>query len=109
MPKPRTKKKPAQQRAIPVVWNFPEDTLSGYATNLLVQTGEQELFLSFFETRPPVLFDPADAEKLESVTAECIAQIIVTPERLAKFMEVLQQQLDAFNTKRAAESTPNAK
>jgi hypothetical protein len=27
--------------------------------------------------------------------------IIVTPERLAKFIEVIQQQLDAFNKKKA--------
>ncbi len=105
MPKPRTKKK-AQERVIPVVWNFPEESLSGYATNLLVQTGEQELYISFFEARPPILFVPEDFEKLESVTAECIAQIIVTPERLAKFIEALQQQLDLFNKKKAA-ATPN--
>jgi hypothetical protein len=92
---------------IPVIWNFPEDSLRGYATNLLVQTGEQELYLSFFETRPPVVLAPEDVENIESVTAECIAQIIVTPERLVKFIEALQQQLDAFNKKKTP--TANAK
>ncbi len=105
MPKPRTKKK-AQDRVIPIVWSFPEESLSGYATNLLVQTGEQELYISFFETRPPILIVPEDVEKVENITAECIAQIIVTPERLAKFIEALQQQLDLFNKKKAT-ATPN--
>lgn len=108
MPKPRTKKK-AAERVIPVLWNFPEQSLSGYATNLLVRTGEQELYLSFFETRPPVLLAPDDIKKLESVTAECIAQIIVTPERLAKFIEALQQQLDVFNKKKAAATANGTK
>lgn len=92
-----------------MVWNFPEEALSRYATNLLVQTGEQELYLSFFEARPPVLLAPKDLEALESVTAECIAQIIVTPERLAKFIEALQQQLDVFNKKKAAATANGTK
>jgi Protein of unknown function (DUF3467) len=101
MPKKQVRKKP-QERVIPTVWNFPEDLLSGYATNMLVQTGEQELFVSFFELQQPVLLVPEDAEKLESVKAECIARIIVTPERLVGFIEVLQKQLDAYNAKKAA-------
>jgi hypothetical protein len=101
MPKPRTAKKKSQERVIPMVWNFPDDLLSGYATNMLVQTGEQELFISFFELQPPVLLTPEDATRLESVKAECIAKIIVTPERLTVFIEVLQKQLDAYNAKKA--------
>jgi hypothetical protein len=107
MPKPRTKKKKA--REIPVIWNFPEELLSGYATNIIVQAGEQELYLSFFEARPPVLLSPEDVKKLESVTAEFIATIIVTPERLAKFIQVLQQQLEAFNKKKAAANPSGTK
>ena len=81
----------------------------GYATNIIVQAGEQELYLSFFEARPPILLSPEDVEKLESVTAEFIAQVIVTPERLAKFIEVLQQQLEAFNKKKAAANRSGTK
>ena len=90
-----------------MVWNFPDDLLSGYATNILVQTGEQELFISFFELQPPVLLTPEDATKLESVNAECIAKIIVTPERLTLFIEVLQKQLDAYNAKKAGAQKSN--
>ena len=101
MPKTRAAKKKTQERVIPMVWNFPDDLLSGYATNMLVQAGEQELFISFFELQQPVLLAPEDAAKLESVKAECIAKIIVTPERLTAFIEVLQKQLDAYKLKKA--------
>jgi hypothetical protein len=98
-------KTPTKQRQIPMVWNFPVDLVSGYATNMLVQTGESELYVSFFEAPPPVLFGPEDAKKLESFTAECIARLVISPDRMAKFIEVLQQQLNAFNEKKKAKKS----
>ena len=109
MPKTRSTKKKLQERNIPMIWNFPEDLLSGYATNILVQAGEQELFVSFFEIQHPILLKPDDINTVESVKAECFAKIIVTPERLATFIPVLQQQLDAFNTKRSKAGSEKSK
>ncbi|HEX7723997.1 MAG TPA: hypothetical protein VF397_17670 [Pyrinomonadaceae bacterium] len=101
MPKTRSTKKKPQERTIPMVWNFPDDLLSRYATNILVQTGDQELYVSFFEIQHPVLLEPGDINKVESVNAECIAKIVVTPERLTLFVDVLQKQLTAFKAKKA--------
>ena len=84
-----------------MVWHVPEDLASGYATNIVVQTGENEIWVSFFEVPPPILLAPEDAEHLENVTAECIARIVITPDRMSKFIEVLQQQLAVFNSKKA--------
>jgi hypothetical protein len=106
--RPAAKKKP-QERVIPIIWNFPEDLISGYATNIVVQNGEQELYVSFFEAQPPILLAPEDAEKLESVNAECIARIVITPDRMAKFIDVLQKQLNVFNSKKAAEKSSGSK
>ena len=101
MPKKSAKKAVLpDERQIPVNWTFPVDLVSGYATNMLVQSGESELYVSFFEVPPPVLFGPEDTKTLESVTAECIARIIISPDRLGKFIEVLQQQLKNFNQKK---------
>ncbi len=81
--------------------------MAGYATNILVQKGDQEIFLSFFEIQHPVLLKPEDIQNVESVRAECIAKIIVTPERLANFIEVMQKQLEAFNVKRSKTEKSN--
>jgi len=83
-----------------VLWEIPEGLMSGYATNMLVQVSDQEFYLSFFEATPPIMFRPEDADKLEGVRAECIARIIVSPDRMAKFVDVMQQQLDTFNKKK---------
>src|ERR1044071_7357517 len=97
MSKKRSAKAANTEREIPLIWDFPDDLVSGYATHLVVQVGEHELFVSFFETPPPLLLSSKDAETLESVRAECIARIVISPERVQKFIDVLQKQLDVFN------------
>jgi hypothetical protein len=108
MSKKSSAKAAAKERQIPVKWDFPEDLVSGYATNMVVQVGEHELFVSFFETPPPFVLTPQDAETLESVRAECIARIVIAPERMPKFIEVLQKQLDLFNESKKAAAKENA-
>jgi hypothetical protein len=109
MPKKPTNKLTPQEREIPLVWNIPEDLISGYATNILVQIGEHEFFVSFFETLPPVILRPQDVDKLEKVTAECFARIVVAPERMQGFIDALQQQLNAFNEKKKAAAKAKVK
>jgi len=108
MPKTSSKKAVVHEREIPLIWDVPEDLITGYATNMLVQVGEHELYISFFETPPPLLLDPKEAEKLENVRAECFARIVIAPERMEGFIRVLQRQLDAFNEKKKAEAKVKA-
>ncbi len=108
MPKTPPKKSAAQGGGIPLTWDVPEDLISGYATNMLVQIGEHEFYISFFETPPPLLLDPKDAEKLESVRAECFARVVIAPERMKGFIDVLQRQLNAYNAKKKAEAKVKA-
>lgn len=74
---------------------------------MLVQAAEQEFYLSFFEIQPPIILSPEDVGAIENVRAECIARIIITPERMAKFIEVMQQQLDNFNRKKDGKGGSN--
>jgi Protein of unknown function (DUF3467) len=107
MAKRQSKIQIKQERQIPIIWDFPEDLVSGYATNMLVQVGEHELYVSFFETPPPVLLGQEDVTKLEGVRAECIARIIVAPERMTEFIEVLNKQLEVYQKKKAVDSKAN--
>ena len=40
---------------LPIEWNYPENIVSKYATNLVVPHTEHEFILSFFEARSPVI------------------------------------------------------
>ncbi len=94
---------PTNEKQVPIEWHIPEDLISGYATNMVVQHSEQEYVLSFFELLPPIILGtPQELEKLDtmsSVRAECIARIIVSAERMPKFIQVLQQTLERVAAK----------
>lgn len=90
---------------VPLEWHFPDSIISRYATNLVVQNTEHEFILSFFEFNPPIVLGTPEErreqiEKLETVRGECVARIIVSPERLPNFINVLQDNLKRYQTKK---------
>lgn len=89
-------KKPEQEVKAVIKWNIPDYIISRFASNMLVQTMENEFKILFFEIKPPIRFAPSDPAPTE-VQADCVASIIVTPDRLPKFIEALQKQLARYN------------
>jgi hypothetical protein len=82
-----------------IEWHVPENLKSNYATNMVVQYTGEEFVISFFEVKPPIILgSPEEIKsalpKLESVRAECLAQIIVSPKRMKKFIKAMQTHLD---------------
>lgn len=83
--------------AVNVKVNFrvPGRMPSVYAHHMLIQTGEQEMTLSFFEVIPPLI--SADSEenvKLlqeTGITAECVARITIAKRRFTAFASAMQQ------------------
>ena len=88
-------------RELPLEWNIPDDIIARYATNLVVQRLENEYLISFFEVKPPILLgEPADIiEKLKeinSVRANCVAQIIISANKMPDFIKALENNLKKF-------------
>ena len=86
-----------------IEWHISEDLKSQYATNLVVQHTDQEFIISFFEVKNPIVLGSPDEikstfEKIGSVRAECISQIIVTPKRMQEFIKIMQTNLDTFHS-----------
>jgi len=82
----------------PIEWQIPDDFLARYATNILVQSGENEYFVSFFETKPPFLLGTPEqiseqANSLKAVKAHCVAQVIIPEEKMPGFIEALQNSM----------------
>jgi len=89
---------------IPVEWHVPDDLASHYATNLVVQHTEHEFNIFFYEIRPPLLIGSPEEvreglEKVELVRANCVAHIIVAPDRMPEFVQVLQTSLERYRSK----------
>lgn len=81
-------------------WRIPEGTMTPFATNMLVQTVESAYKISFFEAKPPIRLDKNEPMP-EKIIADCVGSIIVTPDKLITFTEVLQRQVDILKKKTA--------
>ena len=86
---------------IPIEWNIPDDLVARYATNMVVQRLENEFIISFFEIKPPIiLLEPDKIEsklkELKSIRANCVAQIIVSDDKMPNFVSALESNLKLF-------------
>ena len=85
-----------QGKKVPIKFHIPPSIITRFATNMVIQTFENEFKISFFEVKPEIRLDPS--EKLpDEVLADCVASVIVTADRLPSFIEILQMQLDKYS------------
>jgi hypothetical protein len=95
-------------RNIPIEWLVPPDLRAEYATNVLAQHGEHEIFLLFFQAQPPIILgELAEREKqletLTAIPAKCVAKVIVSPDRLEEIIQLLTTQLESYRQNFRAE------
>jgi hypothetical protein len=87
--------------ALPIEWHVPEDIVSRYANNIVVQYSQHEFIISFFETLPPLVVGPpeeieAKLEQTMAAQANCVARIIVAVDKMPGFMQVMQDSLKGY-------------
>ena len=70
-----------------------DDVPSVYATNMVVQHTGLEYVISFYNVRPPVDLEPTEPPK--TVKANCVARVVVLPERMATFVELFNNHMKA--------------
>jgi hypothetical protein len=81
-----------------VRWEVPDSIVSRYVNHMSVQRSEQNYYLSFYEAKPPLTLGTgeevlAKLRELGEVPAICVAQLIVSADRLETFVKVLQDSL----------------
>lgn len=96
-----TEQEPEQEFSLEIVWHLPEDIVSQFATDVVVQQGVEEFIISFFQVRPPVIVGSPEekleqVKQLDSIKAECVARVIVTPDRMNKFIKALQSSYNRY-------------
>lgn len=85
-------------------FRIPPRMPSVYAHHMLLQQGEFEIILSFFEVIPPMITEKLpEADRLKflqevGVTAECVARVIIAKDRFPGFAAALQQLVDQIGT-----------
>lgn len=91
-----------------IEWHIPEDAQSRYANNVLVQAGQYEITISFFESQLPVLLgDPEEnkrkLEELGSIRAELVSKIVISPDVLPIVINALQTGLENYRQAKGLE------
>jgi hypothetical protein len=89
-------------------WHIPEGTQSRYANNVLVQAGQFEITISFFESQVPVLLGEPEEnrkklEELGSIRAELVSKIVVSPDVLPIVINALQTGLENYRQAKGLE------
>lgn len=91
---------------LPIDWHISESIQSRYATNMVVQAGQNEFIISFFEAQIPLFVGQADEnrsklEQLDAIRAECVGRIIVAAEQMPGIIAALQTSLEAYHASKA--------
>jgi hypothetical protein len=90
---------------LPIDWHIPEGLHSQYANNVLVQAGRYEFLISFFEIQLPLLPGSPEENKtklqaMESIRADCVSKIVISPDLVQGFIDALQSELDKFSSQK---------
>src|SRR6266849_1855655 len=93
---------------LPIDLHVPDTLHNQYVHNVIVQPGQHEITLFFFETQiPPFIGSPeANREyllKQGSIRFECISKMTVAPELVPEIIKALQTGLDNYNASKANE------
>ncbi len=95
--KTNSSKKKVVEVNVPIKYRIPDTIITRYATNITVQIIENEFKICFFEQKPEMRFDPKQPPPSE-VQADCVASVIVTADRLPRFIKVLLKQVDQYTS-----------
>ncbi len=98
----------SQGVTLPIEWYVPDTIHNQYVNNVIVQPGQYEITLFFFETRiPPYIGSPeANREyllKQGTVRFECVSKMTVAPQMVPEIIKALQTGLDNYNASKASE------
>lgn len=81
---------------VPIEFNISPTIITRFASNMVIQTLENEFKILFFEVKPKIRLDPSDKIP-DKVLADCVASVIVTADKLPNFIQILIEQFDKYN------------
>ena len=93
---------------LPIAWKT-EGAPVLFANQMLVQTDDHEVHLSFFEIVPPLAFDKEALRQVESVEARCVGRVIISRGRLETFVNALQSTLSQMKDSEERRGSNNRK
>src|SRR6266513_1215988 len=92
---------------LPIEWHVSENLQGHYANNVLVQPGQFEINLFFFESRIPLFTGLPEASREYllnhgEVRFECVGKMTVDPQLVPEIIKALQIGLDNYNASKSS-------
>jgi len=97
-----------KQVSVPMEWVVPENIKPEYASDLVVQSLSDVFQIYFFQVNPPFIIGTQEEKlqqltNLDSVKANCVSRLIVTPSKLEEFIDTMKSQLDKYKSQEEEE------
>lgn len=89
-PKPPDDLSEDEQISLNIVHHFPENLPLVFSDNVAIQHTPSEFIVTFSQVRQPLVGKAEDYEKMESIRADVVARIVLTPAKMAEFLQALQ-------------------
>jgi hypothetical protein len=77
---------PVRVKQVPIEHEYPAEVQPLFAPHVLIQNQQDYFELSFFTQLQPLLLNEGDIDNVESMTATCVARLVLTP---AKFRALI--------------------
>lgn len=111
-PAPEPNNEAQEDVQIPLRFQIPTGMTSRYAHHMLVQPGEHEVTISFFEVFPPILLGSQEEQKeilkQSGVKAECVARVTIAKARYFGFVKAWESIIEQLSATDAGSEIPSS-
>lgn len=90
---------------VPITRTYPTDLQTHFVVSIVVQHQADHFILSFFEIWPPPILGETEEEKAQqleavsSIEAKCVARLVVTPDKMGEFLDVMNENYTNWQRK----------
>lgn len=94
--------------SLPIDLHVSDTMHNQYVHNVIVQPGQHEITLFFFETHVPPFVGSVEENReyllrKGAVRLECVSKLVVAPQLVPEIIKALQVGLDNYNASKASE------
>lgn len=91
---------------VPIKYVIPDEIVTQYVTDMVIQHTDQEFLISFWEIQRPMLLGTEEERKaqiqmIEFVENRCVARFVITPDRMQRFLDAMKENVDRYQKARA--------
>lgn len=95
LPKPKVRE-PLTIKQPKLVRKMAANVSSQFTDALMIQENNAMFFLSFLQTQFPFVVTPEEMREVKEVEQLCVAQLIVSPEQMARNLRILNGNFNGF-------------